>query len=123
MKIDASKLNRAIKKGFEQTVKNFANQCTEEIESEKWQWDGITHRSNGQVVGSPRDIVDTGELRDSQAILIEGNKASVDYSAEHAVKVHEGSPADNYPARPFMTSAAQAKNWNKELAKNIQKNL
>lgn len=123
MKINAAKLNRAIQKGFQQTVEDFAAQCTEEIESEKWQWDGITFRSNGQVVSSPRDIVDTGELRDSQQISVEGDKAAVAYTAKHSINAHEGSPADNYPARPFMRSAAMAKNWNKELAKNIKASL
>lgn len=123
MKINAAKLNRAIQKGFQQTVEDFAAQCTEEIESEKWQWDGITFRSNGQVVSSPRDIVDNEDLKNSQFIDTESNPARVGYSAEHSEKVHEGSPADNHPDRPFMRSAAMAKNWNKELAKNIEANL
>lgn len=36
-----------------------------ETEDAKWQWPGETIRSDGTTVGSPRDVVDTGALRDS----------------------------------------------------------
>lgn len=35
-----------------------------------YDWDRITLRSTGELVGSPRDIVDTGELRDSQYLVL-----------------------------------------------------
>lgn len=36
------------------------------ISDERYEWPNQTRRKNGQTVGSPRDIVDTGSLRDSQ---------------------------------------------------------
>ena len=54
-------------------TKAFIDLCEElhkniktEITSEKWAWDRPTWRSDGSVVGSPRDIVDTEELIKSQ---------------------------------------------------------
>lgn len=37
------------------------------IQSDKWEWDRETCRKSGQVVDSPRNIVDTGELLNSQS--------------------------------------------------------
>lgn len=41
------------------------------IEVEVYEWDRETVRSDGSVVSSPRDIVDTSELRDSQELTFE----------------------------------------------------
>ncbi len=41
------------------------------IEAEVYGWDRETVRSGGETVGSPRDIVDTGELRESQELSFE----------------------------------------------------
>ena len=62
-RFDESGIDSIVKAIAEQ----FDHQCREAIEATMWQWDRVTHRSNGQVVGSPRDIVDTGALRDSQS--------------------------------------------------------
>lgn len=37
------------------------------ILSTKWEWDRTTYRKNGEIVDSPRNIIDTGELLDSQS--------------------------------------------------------
>jgi hypothetical protein len=39
----------------------------ESISDEKWEWDKTTYRRNGEVVDSPRNIIDTGELLNSQS--------------------------------------------------------
>lgn len=38
------------------------------IEDRRWEWDRPTRRRNGQTVGTPRDIVDQGTLRDRQQL-------------------------------------------------------
>lgn len=51
---------------------NQLNQAfTDAIESEIWEWPRSTDRRNGETVSSPRDIVDRGELRDSQSMHFE----------------------------------------------------
>lgn len=40
------------------------------IESPIYTWDRFTSRRNGELVGSPRNIVDTGSLRDSQYLAL-----------------------------------------------------
>jgi hypothetical protein len=40
------------------------------IQSPQWDWPRVTRRRNGTTVGSPRDIVDTGELLASQSYTL-----------------------------------------------------
>jgi hypothetical protein len=49
-----------------ETVAEFEQALREAIESAVYFWDRPTVRSDGSRVSSPRDIVDTGALRDSQ---------------------------------------------------------
>lgn len=60
----------------EQTFVNFAFSLgfafQDAIEAPIWFWPNNTQRSDGTIVGSPRDIVDTGALRDSQSIELIG---------------------------------------------------
>lgn len=79
---------------------------------DRWPYNGETKRKNGQVVGSPRDIFDLGELyrsgRDSFSITQGGNDitASWDWDAEnssgraYAWYVHEGLGTNRSP-RPW----------------------
>jgi hypothetical protein len=80
-----------------------------EIEAEKWDWPRETKRRSGPTVGSPRDIVDLGGLRNSQKRenISEDRTAFVWTGGEgkaYALEVHDGysSKAGNrMPARPF----------------------
>ena len=80
-----------------------------EIESVRWNWPNETIRSNGQPVGSPRDIVDIGGLRDSQR---RENQTDIttDFvwtgggSKAYALEVHDGYTSkggSKMPARAF----------------------
>jgi hypothetical protein len=81
----------------------------QEIEAEKWGWPRETKRRSGPTVGSPRDIVDLGGLRNSQKRenISEDHTAFVWTGGEgkaYALEVHDGysSKAGNrMPARPF----------------------
>lgn len=42
-----------------------------QIADEKWEWDRATVRSSGEVVGTPRNAVDTGELLKGQILEID----------------------------------------------------
>lgn len=85
----------------------------------------ITKRKNSEIVGSPRDIVDLGTLRDSQ------KWEAVDYGdglgirfyndAEHSALVHEGGSNGNaeIPARPFMTRVLAELNIEQMIADEL----
>jgi hypothetical protein len=129
MKLDPkalAKLDRAINKGFRKTVDAYADNCHEAIEAEIWKWDGTTLRKNGDFVGSPRDIVDTGELRDSQQEPVyEGDKALIEWTADHAIGVHEGisSTGEPMPARPWTDEAKNNTDFEAIMAAELRKQL
>lgn len=84
------------------------------IGSKVWQWPRDTVRSNGRSVGSPRTIVDTGALRQSNVFGVSGYQAVFRWTTNYASYVHEGasivpfgdtSRARVYtPARPWTAA-------------------
>jgi hypothetical protein len=69
---------------------------------------GTTIRSNGQQVGSPRNIVDTGLLRQSNTgPQINGLRVRYIWRVPYAAAVHEGAQLSNgtlLPARPWTSA-------------------
>lgn len=110
--INAQKLVNAIANAFE-------NWATEDIDDahwddqfrdmDRWDWSGETRRKNGEIVDSPRDIYDLGNLyRSKQYSLVKtvnGIEAKWSWNAtnnsgqEYAYYVHEGTAKTD--ARPF----------------------
>lgn len=66
-----------------------------------WQWPANTKRKGGQTVGSPRNVVDSGDLRGSQTLDNTARFAlEFEWSVPYATTVFEGhgsSPARNVP--------------------------
>jgi len=58
----------SIDSAFESMANSFGESCQENIELDIWNWDRTTVRSNGEVVSSPRNIIDTKELYNSYTI-------------------------------------------------------
>jgi hypothetical protein len=56
---------------FRATAETLNSEFRSAIETPIWNWPRTTKRSNGDVVGSPRDAVDTGELINAQSMRIE----------------------------------------------------
>lgn len=55
---------------FEQMADDFLESCRSMIQSVVWYWPRMTRRSDGSIVQSPRDIVDTGHLLETQSITV-----------------------------------------------------
>jgi hypothetical protein len=100
---------------FDEMVDEFAQEINFQIEDTKWAWPRETVRKNGSVVGSPRDIVDKGDLKNSQFIEdVSDVYKVVGYTAEHAPLVHEGYEIErndgavtDVPARRFIDTAIE----------------
>jgi hypothetical protein len=100
---------------FNEMVGEFAQEINFQIKDTKWNWPRETVRKNGGVVGSPRDIVDTGELKNSQFIEdVSDVYKVIGYTADHAALVHEGYQIErndgtvtDVPARPFIDTAIE----------------
>jgi hypothetical protein len=90
---------------------------------DQWKWKGpnaLTRRRNGEIVGEPRDIVDTGELIQSKKrVRTDRNAEEFRWMADHAGKVHDGYMARDgsiYPPRPWTQPTLDAID---EAIKNI----
>jgi hypothetical protein len=102
-------LEGAFGRVFERAMDWAGEDFRREIESVRWDWPNETIRSNGQPVGSPRNIVDIGGLRDSQR---RENQTDIttDFvwtggdSKAYALEVHDGYTSkggSKMPARAF----------------------
>lgn len=86
-----------------------------------WDWPGVTHRKNGGLAGSPRDIIDKGTLKNSLKVSAKFLKTrttfNISYSAPYAKFVHDGGYMVPYgdrrratvyvPGRPWVTAVMQ----------------
>jgi hypothetical protein len=62
---EAVKESSNFRSAFDLFSDRFGHECQQNLEDERWDWPRLTIRSDGSVATSPRDIVDTGNLRDS----------------------------------------------------------
>lgn len=107
----ARKFPRAVQKALEETVNKLEDQFKKEIKSSTWPWYSVggakqTFRKNGRVVGEPRDIVDLGNLLNSQTEPQQTSKYSflIKWEVNYSAIVHDGGTLKNggfYPQRPW----------------------
>lgn len=76
-------------------------QLQNEIAKPQFKWPGVTRRRNGQVVGSPRDIVDTGEFINSQTEPIvsdteAGVQMMIGWTATYAADIFNGVVGEDF---------------------------
>lgn len=63
-------LGEAIKDSFVKLSSNFGEEMQNSIQSPIWNWPRSTLRKSGDLVGSPRDIVDLGGLINSYSFTV-----------------------------------------------------
>jgi hypothetical protein len=77
----------------------------QQMASEKWDWPNETRRKNGQIVNSPRDIIDTGALPQSKRReQISNSVVEFIWDDEVAEGVHDGMVTKSnkrLPSRPW----------------------
>jgi len=78
----------------------------QQMASEQWEWtDKQTRRKNGEMVGSPRDIIDTGALLQSKRRdPINSSITEFTWEDDAAELVHDGGrtkAGGAYPSRPW----------------------
>lgn len=128
---DRAKLNAGITKAFTKTAEVYTEQLQVELDTPEWQWTGKeTKRRNGEVVGSPRDANDTGELLDSQQpVVIEQQgditTATIAYECDHAAVVYTGwtDAQEIYPGREWDKAAQEHMNVPKHFADELKQEL
>lgn len=86
-------LTRAAQLAFRRAVQELEAALPAAHERDVYTWDQQTRRANGDTVGSPRDVVDRGTLRDSQqpAQYAGPFAARIDWTAEYAAATYLGA--------------------------------
>lgn len=106
--LDLSRLDNAIASAWDQMTDELGEEMQAQMKDEKWEWDGVTRRANGEVVSSPRDIIDTQRLYDSFEVEKEGNEVVYSYNTPYAAINHEGGITDKgaiIQPRPWVEAA------------------
>lgn len=117
----------ALEEGFEKSAMEFADEQIRQLDTEDYRWPSITERSDGEEVGTPRDITDTGNLKDS-LVVTKTSRFSYEYwyDADYAAIVHEGGITSNgarYPDRPWIEDAAKTMDLIKDIFRNMRNEL
>jgi hypothetical protein len=114
-------------KALDEYAAKIGDEFQDQIESEKWAWTNTaTKRSNGRTAGNPRDIVDTGELRDSQqgpAVADGGLAQGFKWSAPYASLVQQGYIGRGgipIPKRDWVAGALKALPFAQFIARRMR---
>lgn len=70
---DSFSQSRNFRQAFLEMSEGFGENCQSNISDVRWQWPRTTVRKSGAVVDSPRDIVDTGALKNSYQVQYESS--------------------------------------------------
>ena len=66
MGFDINRILAAVDGAWAEEMREVEGAMVEAIDSPRYEWPNQTIRANGEVVSSPRNIVDSGRMRDSQ---------------------------------------------------------
>lgn len=86
------KAEQAARRASEIVMKELYAAFQQSFTAKAWEWPRQTVRSNGSTVGSPRNLIDIGNLRQSGSYQMTGpHQATFRWSANYATAVHEGA--------------------------------
>jgi hypothetical protein len=117
------RFDKAVGNALAGTVQEFEGALTDAINSAVYFWPGETIRSTGEVAKSIRNIVDTGEFRDSQrATQISLKRWEISWEVAYAVVIllgFQGVAGNSQPGRDWISYAL----GNIDLAKVFSEEL
>jgi len=92
IRIDTAKLNKVISQAFDATVERLDHALDEAITDDLYEYPRTTKRRSGEIAGSPRNIVDLGNLKDSKVVARSSSSEVVEFSWQepYSMAVHEG---------------------------------
>lgn len=96
VKLDSSnfraKAEQAAQRAAQITMGELSAAFQQSFTAVAWAWPRRTVRSGGEVAGSPRNLIDTANLRQSHSWAMTGPyEATFKWSARYATAVHEGA--------------------------------
>ena len=110
--INTGLVSIASQKAFDRYARRLNDQFLAEFTAPKWSWPGFTRRKNGSTAGPARNIIDTGELINSQKFAITGETtATYSWQTHYASMVLSGfktTSGTSYPGRNWVKSGLEA---------------
>lgn len=119
-------INPLVEAALAEVAYEIHNEILDNIESPHWYWPNETKRKFKPPAGSPRDIVDSETLLESQDVDIDGLHVKFFNTAPYSDLVHEGGSNGHaiLPARPFMTDVLdEGPSIAERLAEKLKANL
>ena len=126
----APKIETLSRRAAQQTAEGLDAAFANAIGDSGYKWPRQTQRRNGRVVGSPRDIIDTGNLDSSQQLSRNDDvwtwtwNPKSDDGFGYALLVHEGATLSNgtqYPARRWTAVATKKFKPVAQFARNLRR--
>lgn len=109
LKLNFNKIHQRIEDALDITAEVANTAFKDAIEQPLYEWPRTTVRKSGEVVSTPRNIVDTGDLRDSQEHQkVDELNHQFSWNVPYAIQVHEGAvlkSGTELPARPWTREA------------------
>lgn len=90
-KFSKNNIDKQLNQKFSRFCQQVHEDLKEELETPRFEEGFInrtTIRSSGEIVQETRNIYDTGNLQDSQNLLVVNNQASIYYTADYAPEVY-----------------------------------
>jgi phage gpG-like protein len=119
-------INPLVEAALAEVAYEIHNEILDNIESPHWYWPNETIRKHKPPAGSPRDIVDSRELLESQKVDVDDLHVRFYNTAFYSDLVHEGGSNGHaiLPARPFMTDALEdGMSITERIAEKLKANL
>lgn len=89
--LNTTALKRTLEAGFDNANGIFGQDARAEMDAVKWAWSRPTHRENGEIAFTPRNIVDTGRLKNSyQRRKVTRFRHRHLWQTNYALGVHQG---------------------------------
>jgi len=123
-----TKVERAAQAAFKETVEEFDRFTLATFDDPTWRWPNSTKRHNGQVAGATRDVVDSGDLKGSQTLDLQGPlNARLEWSVSYAAAVFLGAVfkkrSSSLPARNVPLVAVREFNFPERFAAHMRVRL
>jgi len=110
MAINTAAIERALQDVFGDFARGQDAAYKAAIADDLYSWPNETQRRNGETAGRTRNIVDIGDLRNSQSVQISGLEAVYSWDVDYAAIVFFGyttTAGNSYPGRNWIGASHQ----------------
>ncbi len=107
-KLKSNVLNQVAGRALSAYAKELDPVLDRQFTDDKWGWPRVTRRRSGEIAGSPRNVIDSGDLLGSKTFTASPNKRRWVWDTPYASLVKNGyitSTGASVPARDWIKAA------------------